>query len=59
VPARIAAEARTMDIEAAGRAVATFHEADRLASRAIGLTLDKQVVLLQMGNLLAGLHMRG
>jgi DNA polymerase III subunit delta' len=59
VPARIAAEARTMDINSAGRAVATFHEADRLASRAIGLTLDKQVVLLQMGNLLAGLHMRG
>jgi DNA polymerase III subunit delta' len=56
IPVKIAAEARQMQPPAAIKAVEAFHEADRLAARAIGLTLDKQAVLLQMGNLLAGLH---
>lgn len=59
VPVRVAAIARSMDAGTAIGAVGAFHEADRLAARAIGLTLDKQAVLLQMGNLLAGLQKRG
>lgn len=59
VPARIAAIARSMDVANAAGAVDAFHQADRLAARAIGLTLDKQAVLLQMGTLLAGLQKRG
>lgn len=59
VPVRIAAIGRTLDAGMAIKAVDAFHEADRLAARAIGLTLDKQAVLLQMGNLLAGLQKRG
>lgn len=59
VPVKIAAVGRTMPPAAAIAAVDAFHGADRLAARAIGLTLDKQAVLLQMGSLLAGLHKRG
>lgn len=59
VPVRIAAAGRAMEPARALAAVNAFHEADRLAARAIGLTLDKQAVLLQMGSLLAGLHPRG
>jgi DNA polymerase III subunit delta' len=59
IPVKIAAEARQMQPVNAIRAVDAFHAADRLAARAIGLTLDKQAVLLQMGSLLAGLHPRG
>ncbi len=59
VPVRIASQARTMETGKAIQAVDAFHEADRLAARALGLTLDKQAVLLQMGNLLASLHSRG
>lgn len=59
VPVKIAAIGRTMEPASAMGAVDAFHEADRLAARAIGLTLDKQAVLLQMGNLLAGLQKRG
>ena len=59
VPVRIAAIGRTLDAGTAIKAVDAFHEADRLAARAIGLTLDKQAVLLQMGNLLASLQNRG
>ena len=59
VPVKIAALGRSGDLANAIDAVDAFHEADRLAARAIGLTLDKQAVLLQMGNLLAGLHKRG
>ncbi|MGL5837038.1 MAG: DNA polymerase III subunit delta' [Sphingorhabdus sp.] len=56
IPAKIAAEARHMEAPVAIKAVEAFHEADRLAARAIGLTLDKQAVVLQMGCLLAGLY---
>lgn len=59
VPIRIATSARSMETGRAIAAVNAFHEADLLAARAIGLTLDKQAVLLQMGSLLAGLHARG
>lgn len=59
VPVKIAAIGRSRPPEQAIAAVDAFHAADRLAARAIGLTLDKQAVLLQMGNLLAGLHQRG
>lgn len=59
VPVKIAAAAREMAPATAIAAVDAFHDADRLAARAIGLTLDKQAVLLQMGSLLAGLHKRG
>jgi DNA polymerase-3 subunit delta' len=59
VPVKIAAIGRSMEPGRAIAAVDAFHEADRLAARAIGLTLDKQAVLLQMGSLLAGLHKRG
>jgi len=59
VPVKIASVGRDMASDAVITAVDAFHEADRLASRAIGLTLDKQAVLLQMGNLLASLHKRG
>lgn len=59
VPVKIAAIGRGMEPGRAIAAVDAFHEADRLAARAIGLTLDKQAVLLQMGSLLAGLHKRG
>ena len=59
VPVRIATIGRTLDAGTAIKAVDAFHEADRLAARAIGLTLDKQAVLLQMGNLLASLQNRG
>ncbi len=59
IPARIADEARKLPPMMAIKAVEAFHEADRLAARAIGLSLDKQAVLIQMGGLLAGLRQRG
>lgn len=59
VPVKIAAVGCAMPPATAIAAVDAFHDADRLAARAIGLTLDKQAVLLQMGSLLAGLHKRG
>ena len=59
VPVKVAALGRSGDLANAIEAVDAFHEADRLAARAMGLTLDKQAVLLQMGNLLAGLYKRG
>jgi len=58
VPARIAALAGDLPQQQLARGVEAFHEADRLAARAIGLSLDKQAVLLQMGHLLAGLSPR-
>lgn len=58
VPVRIAALASSLPQEHLGRGVEAFHEADRLAARALGLSLDKQAVLLQMGHLLAGLTPR-
>jgi DNA polymerase-3 subunit delta' len=59
VPAKIAEEARKLPPIIAIKAVDAFHEADRLAARAIALSLDKQAVLIQMGGLLAGLRLRG
>ncbi len=56
VPVRIAAEARTVPIAAASGAVEAFHAADRLAARALGLTLDKPAVVLQMAHMLAQLR---
>lgn len=58
VPARIAAASASLPQSDLVRGVDAFHEADRLAARAIGLSLDKQAVLLQMGHLLAGLSPR-
>jgi DNA polymerase-3 subunit delta' len=59
VPAKIAHEARNLPPMIAIKAVDAFHEADRLAARAMALSLDKQAVLIQMGGLLAGLRSRG
>jgi DNA polymerase III subunit delta' len=55
-PARIAAHARQQSPSDALPAVEAFHAAETLASRAIGLTLDKQAVVFQMGSLLASLQ---
>lgn len=59
VPGRIARAASDLPVSELLRGVEAFQEADRLAARAIGLSLDKQAVLLQMGHLLASLAQRG
>jgi DNA polymerase III subunit delta' len=56
VPARIAAHARQLPPIEALPSVEAFHAAEQLASRAIGLSLDKQAVVFQMGSLLASLQ---
>lgn len=56
VPARIASFARTQDAVDALPAINAFHAAEELAARAIGLSLDKQAVVFQMGSLLASLQ---
>lgn len=56
VPARIATFARTQPAAAVLPAVEAFHAAEELAARAIGLSLDKQAVVFQMGSLLASLQ---
>jgi DNA polymerase-3 subunit delta' len=56
VPARIAAHARQQMPATALPSVEAFHVAEELASRAIGLSLDKQAVVFQMGSLLASLQ---
>jgi DNA polymerase III subunit delta' len=56
VPARIAAHARKQAPATALPSVEAFHAAEELASRAIGLSLDKQAVVFQMGSLLASLQ---
>jgi DNA polymerase III subunit delta' len=56
VPARIAAHARQQSAIDTLPAIEAFHAAEALASRAIGLTLDKQAVVFQMGSLLASLQ---
>lgn len=58
VPGRIARAAAILPVTEMPRGVEAFQEADRLAARAIGLSLDKQAVLLQMGQLLASLAQR-
>ncbi len=56
VPGRIAAFARQQPPAEALAAIEAFHAAEALAARAIGLTLDKQAVVFQMGSLLASLQ---
>jgi DNA polymerase III subunit delta' len=56
VPARIAAHARQQAPANVLPAVEAFHAAEELAARAIGLSLDKQAVVFQMGSLLASLQ---
>lgn len=56
VPGRIAAFARQQAPSDALPAIEAFHAAEALAARAIGLTLDKQAVVFQMGSLLASLQ---
>ena len=56
VPARIAAFARTQSSASVMPAVEAFHAAETLAARAIGISLDKQAVVFQMGSLLASLQ---
>ncbi len=56
VPARIAAHARHASLGEMRFAVDAFHDAEALASRALGLSLDKQAVIFQMGSLLASLQ---
>jgi DNA polymerase III subunit delta' len=56
VPARIAAFARTQPPAAVLPAIEAFHAAETLAARAIGISLDKQAVVFQMGSLLASLQ---
>ncbi len=56
VPLKIAQHARTLQPAHAITAVEAFHSADILASRALGLTLDKQAVIFEMGSLLASLQ---
>jgi DNA polymerase III subunit delta' len=55
-PARIAAFARTQSPAAVLPAIEAFHAAETLAARAIGISLDKQAVVFQMGSLLASLQ---
>lgn len=56
VPARIAAFARTQPPADVMPAIEAFHAAETLAARAIGISLDKQAVVFQMGSLLASLQ---
>jgi DNA polymerase III subunit delta' len=56
VPARIAAHALQQASTNVSPAIDAFHAAEELASRATGLSLDKQAVVFQMGSLLASLQ---
>ena len=56
VPARIAAYARSVSTVHVMPAIEAFHAAETLAARAIGISLDKQAVVFQMGSLLASLQ---
>ena len=55
-PALIANQARQQPAEQNLAAVDAFQRATQLASRATGLSLDKNAVILEMGSLLAGLN---
>jgi DNA polymerase-3 subunit delta' len=55
-PQVIADHARNTNAANVAPAVDAWHAASNLAARAIGLTLDKQSVVLQMGSLLASLQ---
>jgi DNA polymerase III subunit delta' len=56
VPTRIADHARLQAPQDVSAAISAYHAASELASRAVGLTLDKQAVVFQMGSLLASLQ---
>jgi DNA polymerase III subunit delta' len=56
VPQLIAEQARNMDIASLPAALEAWEAANVLAARAIGVSLDKQSVVLQMGSLLASLQ---
>jgi DNA polymerase-3 subunit delta' len=55
-PQVIAAATRNMHAEALAAPIAAYGEATALVGRALGLSLDKQSVVLQMGSLLASLQ---
>jgi DNA polymerase III subunit delta' len=55
-PQVIAEHARGTDAAFVAPVIDAWHAASNLAARAVGLTLDKQSVVLQMGSLLASLH---
>lgn len=56
VPQKIAEQALSMDAQAVAPAINAWEAANTLAARAIGVTLDKQSVIVQMGSLLASLQ---
>jgi DNA polymerase III subunit delta' len=56
VPQLIAEHARSRDAETVLPAIEAWEAANTLAARAIGLTLDKQSIVFQMGSLLASLQ---
>jgi DNA polymerase III subunit delta' len=56
VPQKIAECARQRDALSVASAVEAWETANALAARAIGVTLDKQTVVFQMGSLLASLQ---
>ncbi len=56
VPARIAEFARHREASKTLSAIEAWKQSTELAARALGLSLDKNVVVLQMGSLLAGLN---
>jgi DNA polymerase III subunit delta' len=55
-PQVIAAATRNMPANTLATPIAAYGEATALVGRALGLSLDKQSVVLQMGSLLASLH---
>ncbi len=55
-PQVIAEQARQTDAASVAPMIDAWHAASSLAGRAIGLTLDKQSVVFQMGSLLASLQ---
>jgi DNA polymerase-3 subunit delta' len=56
VPLKIAQYARTLQPANAAKAVEAFHSANTLTGRALGISLDKQAVIFEMGSLLASLQ---
>jgi DNA polymerase III subunit delta' len=56
VPQKLADAARSTNTDRLGPAIEAWEASTHLASRAIGVTLDKQSVVMQMGTLLASLN---
>lgn len=56
VPQVIAEQARRAEAASVAPVIDAWHTANSLAGRAVGLTLDKQSVVFQMGSLLASLQ---